>query len=60
MGGAREGYQPRHAETSVLHGINREHLDDFLRAAAARAEGAALPDDRGGRRAARTPRRHRL
>jgi hypothetical protein len=43
MGRARERYQPRHAEASVFHGVIREHLDDFLRAAADRADGAGLP-----------------
>ena len=42
MGFARRGYQPRHAETSVLHIVIREHLDNFLRAAADRADGAAV------------------
>jgi hypothetical protein len=37
-------YEPRHAETSVLHVVIREHLDDFLRAAADRADGAGLPE----------------
>jgi hypothetical protein len=41
---ARRGYQPRHAETSVLHGVVRDHVDDFLRAAADRADGACLPE----------------
>jgi len=41
---ARERYQPRHAEASVLHGVIRDHLDDFLRAAADRADGAGLPE----------------
>jgi len=27
----------------VLHGVIRDHLDDFLRAAADRADGAGLP-----------------
>jgi hypothetical protein len=44
MGRASERYQPRHAEASVLHGVIREHLDDFLRAAADRADGAGLPE----------------
>jgi Transposase zinc-binding domain/Putative transposase len=43
MGRAREHYQPRRAEASVLHRIIREHLDDFLRAAADRGDGAGLP-----------------
>ena len=42
MGCARRSYQPRHAEASVLHGVIRDHLDDFLRAAD-RADGAGLP-----------------
>src|SRR5215468_10052561 len=33
-------YRPRHAEASVLHAVIRQHLDDFLRAAADRADGA--------------------
>jgi hypothetical protein len=44
MGCARRSYQPRHAETSVLHKVIRDHLDDFLRAAAERADGAGLPE----------------
>jgi hypothetical protein len=44
MGCARRSYQPRHAETSVLHGVIRDHADDFLRAAAERADGAGLPE----------------
>ncbi|MDO8478495.1 MAG: transposase zinc-binding domain-containing protein [Candidatus Rokubacteria bacterium] len=44
MGRASERYQPRHAEASALHGVIREHLDDFLRAAADRADGAGLPE----------------
>ncbi len=44
MDRARERYQPRHAEASVLHAVIRDHLDDFLRAAAARADGAGLPE----------------
>ncbi len=28
----------------MLHGVIREHLDDFLRAAADRADGAGLPE----------------
>jgi hypothetical protein len=44
MGCARRSYQPRHAETSVLHGVIRDHVDDFLRAAAERADGAGLPE----------------
>jgi hypothetical protein len=43
MGFARRSYQPRHAEASVLHIVIREHLDNFLRAAADRADGAGLP-----------------
>src|SRR5262249_59611894 len=31
-------YRPRHAEASVLHGVIRQHLDDFLRTAADRAD----------------------
>jgi len=41
MGCAQRSYQPRHAEASALHGVIREHLDDFLRAAADRA---SLPE----------------
>jgi hypothetical protein len=44
MGRATRSYQPRHAEASVLHGVIREHLEDFLRAAADRADGAGLPE----------------
>jgi hypothetical protein len=44
MGRASERYQPRHAEASVLHGVSRERLDDFLRAAADRADGTGLPE----------------
>jgi hypothetical protein len=44
MGRARRSYQPRHAEASVLHGVIRDHMDDFLRAAADRADGAGLPE----------------
>jgi hypothetical protein len=44
MGCARRSYQPRHAEASVLHGVIRDHLDDFLRAAADRANGAGRPE----------------
>lgn len=41
MGFGRRSYQPRHVEASVLHGVVREHLDDFLRAT---ADGAGLPE----------------
>jgi len=37
-------YRPRNAEASVLHLVIREHLEDFLRAAADRADGAGLPE----------------
>ena len=37
-------YRPRNAEASVLHLVVREHLEDFLRAAANRADGAGLPE----------------
>jgi hypothetical protein len=37
-------YRPRSAEASLLHLVIRQHLDDFLRAAAARADGARLPE----------------
>jgi hypothetical protein len=40
----RRSYQPRHAEASVLHGVIRDHVDDFLHAAADRADGAGLPE----------------
>jgi hypothetical protein len=41
---ATRRYQPRHAEASVLRTIIREHLDDFLRAAADRGDGTGLPE----------------
>src|SRR5215813_10315817 len=41
-------YRPRHAEASVLHIVIRQHLGDFLRTAADRADGAGLL---GGHRA---------
>jgi hypothetical protein len=44
MGRARERHQPRHAEASVLHGVIRDYLDEFLRPAADRADGAGLPE----------------
>jgi hypothetical protein len=37
-------YQPRHAEAGVLHGVIRNHVDDFLLATADRADGARLPE----------------
>ncbi|MBM2849512.1 MAG: hypothetical protein HW418_2454 [Anaerolineales bacterium] len=37
-------YRPRTAEASVLHLIIRQHLEDFLSAAADRADGAGLPE----------------
>ena len=37
-------YRPRNAEASVLHLVIRQHLEDFLRAAANRADGAGLPE----------------
>src|SRR3970040_981576 len=43
MGCVKQSDQPRHAEASVLHGVIRDHLDDFLRAAD-RADGAGLPE----------------
>ena len=43
-GGEHGAYQPRAAERGVLYTIVREHLETFLREAAARAEGASLPD----------------
>jgi hypothetical protein len=36
-------YQPRAAESGVLHAVVREHLEDFLRAAADRSDGAEVP-----------------
>ena len=36
-------YRPRNAESSVLHVVILQHLEDFLRAAADRADGAGLP-----------------
>jgi hypothetical protein len=36
-------YQPRAAETGVLHAVIREHLEDFLRLAAERTEGTGVP-----------------
>ena len=36
-------YQPRTAEHGVLHRIVRDHLEDFLRAAAERTDGVGLP-----------------
>jgi transposase-like zinc-binding protein/putative transposase len=44
MGSTVRCYQPRHAEASVRHRVIREHLEDFLRAAADRADGAGLPE----------------
>jgi len=41
---ARRSYKPRHAEASALYGVVRDHVDDFLRAAADRADGAGLPE----------------
>ena len=40
----RAVYRPRNAEASVLHLVIREHLEEFLRAAANRADGARLPE----------------
>jgi len=40
---AQPAYRPRDAEHTVLHAVIREHLEDFLREAAARGEGAGLP-----------------
>jgi hypothetical protein len=37
-------YRPRTAEASVLHLVIRQHLEDFLSAAADRADGAGLPE----------------
>jgi hypothetical protein len=36
-------YTPRAADATVLHGVVRDHLDDFLAAAAARTDGTGLP-----------------
>src|SRR5205823_4600083 len=36
-------YAPRTADATVLHGVVRDHLDDFLAAAAARTDGTGLP-----------------
>ena len=44
MGRARRSYQPRHMEAGVLHEVIRDHLDEFLRAAADRTDGAGLPE----------------
>jgi hypothetical protein len=44
MACARRSYQPRHVEASVLHGVIRDHLDDFLCAASDRTGGAGLPE----------------
>jgi hypothetical protein len=44
MGRASERYRRRHAEASVFHGVIQDHLDDFLRAAADRADGPGLPE----------------
>ena len=44
MSRAQRGYQPRHAEASVLHTVIQEQLGDFLQAAADRADGAGLPE----------------
>jgi hypothetical protein len=41
---ARRSYEPRHAEAGVLHGVIRDHVDDFQRASADRADGAGLPE----------------
>jgi hypothetical protein len=43
MGCAGERYQARRADAGVLHTVVREHLEHFLRAAVARADGAGLP-----------------
>jgi hypothetical protein len=52
---ARRSYQPRHAEASVLHGVVRDHVDDFLRAAADRADGAGVGPGSRGRLPGRCP-----
>jgi hypothetical protein len=36
-------YTPREAEATVLHGVVREHLEEFLATAAARTDGVGLP-----------------
>ncbi len=36
-------YEPRAAEAGVLHTVVREHLEDFLRAAAERTDGVGVP-----------------
>jgi hypothetical protein len=38
-----EAYQPRTAEHGVLHRVVRDHLEDFLRAAAERTHGVGMP-----------------
>jgi len=40
---ASGAYQPRAAETGVLHAVVRDHLEDFLRAAAERSDGPGVP-----------------
>jgi len=40
---ACDAYQPRAAETGVLHAVVRDHLEDFLRAAADRSDGTGVP-----------------
>jgi len=39
----RATYRPRQAECGVLHDVVRTHLENFLREAAHRADGAGLP-----------------
>ena len=41
---ASDGYRPRTAEAQLLHGVVRDHLEEFLREAARRSDGAGLPD----------------
>ena len=41
MGAA--SYEPRVAEDTVPHGVVRDHLESFLREAAARTDGGGLP-----------------
>jgi hypothetical protein len=40
---AASDYQPRAAETTVVHRVVRDHLETFLQRAAARSDGAGLP-----------------
>jgi len=45
MGCARRSYRPRHAEASVLHGVTRDHVDDFYRQVLAEGEPAAIREN---------------